>query len=119
MTSQLQDQYLQRYCCQLLCYVEGRPIYHIITYSGFAVSYCSAVRDVLTTTTLPNAVSLSVNLARSESLPNHHTITYNVIDVYYGSAVSVVLTTTPLPTAVSLSVILARCECRPNNLTVT
>ena len=86
---------------------EGRPNHHTITYSGIAVCYCSAVRGVLITTTLPTAVSLSVTVVRCVGRPNQQNITYSSIAVSYRSAVSSVLTTTPLPTAVSLSVIVA------------
>jgi len=65
---------------------EGRPNHHNITYSRIAVSYCSAVRDVLTTTPLPTAVSLSVIAVRCEGRPNHHTITYSGVAVSYFSA---------------------------------
>jgi len=75
-----------------------------MTYSGMAVSYCSAVRAVITITQITTAVSLSAIVVRCEGRSNQHNITYRGIDHSQCSAVRAVLTITKLPTAASLSV---------------
>jgi len=63
------------------------------------------VRFVLTTTSLPTVVSLSVIVVACEGRSNHHNITYNGIDGSYCIVVRAVITTAILPRVVTLSVI--------------
>jgi len=65
----------------------GRPNHHTISYSDIDFRYCSAVKAVLTTTSLPKAVPLLVIAVLCEGRNNLHTITYSGIALRYCSVV--------------------------------